>query len=349
MDNVGITLNWDSNTESDLYSYRIYRATLLDTTPDLVGVVLSSTELDYYRDEDIEQNIIYDYYLAAVDNDGNESLFSDKKRTTISDIIAPDTPENISVTFNSSSVTLDWDDNTESDFAGYQVYRSLSETGTYTRQNVNTLTSSTYEDTDVVRTETYHYQVTALDSDSNSSVTSDIQTVAYFPEIESYSVQDGLTIQLVTDDGSGIISTLNYTSELIGDYEGYSGITRIEVELIEELETTYSRYYTRKSGGVLYVYEDTTPYIEASESTETLDLEEFVSDGSSAGYSNDTLEILGFETVTDSDGTIHYVAKAQNLNDSSVFYIGETFLFLGGYTGDEDSPDTTTSITEFTE
>jgi fibronectin type 3 domain-containing protein len=350
-ENVSVTLNWDLNSESDIAEYRIYRATLEETIPQLIATV--SAELDYYFDNDILQNTVYDYYMSAYDDDGNESVYSDRLRISIEDVVAPDTPSNITTTFNYSSITLDWDDNSESDLAGYQLYRATSLEGTYTRQNINTLTSSTYTDTAVERTVTYYYKLVAQDIDANFSATSDVIEVSYFPEIETYTVQDALTIELDKISSGETIATLTYSTDYIDNFYGESGLTRTTlVETSEEEGSVTTRIYTKKVSGVIYMYIDTAPFVGASGNSESFEFTEYIQDGAKAGYSSDFVTILGFEEITGPDETQYYVAKVLDENNESethTYYIGETFLYLGGFTGEEESPDTTKELTSFEE
>ena len=117
-------------------------------------------------------------------------------------------------------------------------------------------------------------------------------------------------------------------------------------------DTTTFRFYTKKVSGVTYAYLDSEPFIGDSVNSETLDMTEFIQDGAEIGYTSDFLTIVGFETLTGDDGSEHYVAKVldnMNTSDTVHFYVGETFWYLGGITGDdESSPDSTTELSSFT-
>ncbi len=84
------------------------------------------------------------------------------------DVTPPAAPTGLSATPGDGSVTLNWNDNTEGDLAGYAVYRATSSSGPY-NQVGGLVTSSLYFDGDPVNGTTYYYVVTALDSSSNES------------------------------------------------------------------------------------------------------------------------------------------------------------------------------------
>ena len=85
-----------------------------------------------------------------------------------SDTTPPATPTGLTATVTSSSqITLNWNDNTESDLANYRVYRSASASGTYSF--IGQTTSSFYSNTGLSSSTTYYYGVSAVDTSSNES------------------------------------------------------------------------------------------------------------------------------------------------------------------------------------
>ena len=70
----------------------------------------------------------------------------------------------------SEPVSLDWNNNVESDLAGYNVYRSTTSGSGYSKLNSSLLTGSDYNDPNVSYGTTYYYVVTATDTNSNESV-----------------------------------------------------------------------------------------------------------------------------------------------------------------------------------
>lgn len=86
-----------------------------------------------------------------------------------SDTTPPATPAGLTAVSSATSVDLDWADNTDTDLAGYHVYRSTSSGAAYTRITGSLLTASNYADSSAVAGVTYYYVVTAVDTSFNES------------------------------------------------------------------------------------------------------------------------------------------------------------------------------------
>jgi hypothetical protein len=82
----------------------------------------------------------------------------------ISPNLPPAAPTGLVATAGNNTVSLDWNNNGESDLAGYNVYRSTTQGTGYARQNSSLLTSSDYNDPNVANGTTYYYVVTAVDT-----------------------------------------------------------------------------------------------------------------------------------------------------------------------------------------
>lgn len=87
------------------------------------------------------------------------------------DTTPPGAPANLSAAAGDSQVVLDWDDNIESDLAGYNVYRSTT-SGDYGDAIATGVTSSDYTDTELTNGTEYFYVVTAVDTSGNESAES---------------------------------------------------------------------------------------------------------------------------------------------------------------------------------
>jgi len=67
------------------------------------------------------------------------------------------------------SATLTWTASTSANIAGYNVYRSTTAGGPYTKINSSVVTGTTYTDITTQAGVTYYYVVTAVDTSNNES------------------------------------------------------------------------------------------------------------------------------------------------------------------------------------
>jgi hypothetical protein len=113
-------------------------------------------------------NTIY-YWRIDEKNAGGTTTGTVWSFTTVADTTPPTTPTGLTATAGYIPVILDWNDNSESDLAGYNVYRSTTSGSGYGKLNSILLTDSNYID-DINTTDvTYYYVVTAVDTLSNES------------------------------------------------------------------------------------------------------------------------------------------------------------------------------------
>ena len=164
-DNAKVDLNWDDNGEPDLAGYNVYRSTTLGgpytkINGSLVGV-------SNYTDTSVSNGTTY-YYVVTAENATLESGYSNEASATPQDF-PPAAPTGLAAVRGHTKVDLDWNDNGESDLAGYNMYRSTTQGGPYTKVNGSLVTVSDYADTGLTNGTTYYYVVTAEDSGTNES------------------------------------------------------------------------------------------------------------------------------------------------------------------------------------
>ena len=118
----------------------------------------------------------------------------------VPDLTAPAAPAGLSATPGVLQVSLNWNDNGESDLAGYNVYRSLTSPVTLgTPLNGALLASSDYLDTAVAGGTPYYYRVTAVDDSGNESgLSSQATATPTSPPAGAYGLDMG--------SGSGYVS-----------------------------------------------------------------------------------------------------------------------------------------------
>jgi hypothetical protein len=93
-------------------------------------------------------------------------------RAAAPDTTPPSAPTGLAAQPGDSSVNLSWVPNTESDLAGYDVYRATSPNGTYTKLNSSLVTTADYTDTGLMNGVTHYYYVIAVDTSGNASAAS---------------------------------------------------------------------------------------------------------------------------------------------------------------------------------
>ena len=163
----GIALDWADNTEADLAGYNVYRSDSANGTFNkLNSAPLSASE---YNDTKAPAGQLSYYRVTAVDKTGNESApVTDSAERPAPDT-APGIPNGFKATPSQDGISLGWNANTETDLAGYNVYRSGAPGGTFTKLNGSLLTASQYNDKAAPTGRYSYYRVTAVDKAGNES------------------------------------------------------------------------------------------------------------------------------------------------------------------------------------
>ena len=126
-------------------------------------------------------------------------------------------PAGLAATASNNSVSLDWNDNPESNVT-YSVYRSTT-SGSYGSALTNGLASSDFVDSTAINYTTYYYAVTAADTNSNESAQS--AEVSAMPLDPADTTPPAAPTGLAATAGSGII-TLDWNQNAEADLAGYS-------------------------------------------------------------------------------------------------------------------------------
>ncbi len=113
-------------------------------------------------------------YMTGNNSSGNGylSIIEAKiGRSASADTTPPAAPTNLTAAAGDNRVTLNWDDNGETDLAGYNIYRDEAASGTYSLL-ASGVATSTYVDHTAANGTTYAYVVTAVDIADNESADS---------------------------------------------------------------------------------------------------------------------------------------------------------------------------------
>ncbi len=138
----------------------------------MLSVLLQWHQQDPVDSKEISRNNVVAGYQ------GNRNPFIDhpewveciwNSNCSTGDTTPPAAPTGLAATGGNGVVNLDWNDNGESDLAGYNVHRSTTSGGPYTKINASLVAASTYSDTTVTNGTTYYYVVTAVDTSNNES------------------------------------------------------------------------------------------------------------------------------------------------------------------------------------
>ena len=130
---------------------------------------IADTDKPEYLDEGVQFGMTYQYLVLAMTDDKHQSLISDPLPQPVSrvDVFPPDVPTGLTATPGVNTVELEWELNTEADFKGYNVFRSV-DNGPYEKVAA-LIPAATYHDTEVQAGKTYRYQVSAVDMSNNES------------------------------------------------------------------------------------------------------------------------------------------------------------------------------------
>jgi hypothetical protein len=189
----GVVLTWTAPQKTIVGSvpaiagYSLYRA---ETEPGAAAKAVPSTamktplakiaesESTSYRDTQAEFGKTYVYSVRSVGKYPDEMLESgDSNWVTVTpkNIFPPSAPQGLVVVFvpaaekTPAHLELSWAINSESDIAGYNVYRSEQEGVAGTRLNSELLLTPAFRDMNAVPGRRYFYTATAVDRSGNES------------------------------------------------------------------------------------------------------------------------------------------------------------------------------------
>ncbi|MBI3008106.1 MAG: fibronectin type III domain-containing protein [Candidatus Omnitrophica bacterium] len=266
-----IVLDWDDNTESDLAGYNVLRSTSSGGTFSKVNT--TSITVSNFTNTALTNGTQYFFVIQAVDTSGNTSGNSEEVNGTPSDASAPKTPTNLTATAGNTLVDLSWtaptqnaDGSTLTDLAGYNVYRSISSGGDFTKINTSTVTVTTYQDTGLTNGTTFFYKVSAIDDVPNESVLT--SAVSATPQVRGNNAAPSPPPGLTATGGNTIVDlswtapTINQDGSTLTDLAGYNVYRSISSEgtftkINTSTVTVLSFQDTGRTNGTTYYYKVT--------------------------------------------------------------------------------------------
>jgi hypothetical protein len=166
----GPTYNIDGSPVEASLKFNVYR----NLTPEArVKELLTRTPLEETRFKDTSMVLgqTYYYVVRSVINTPEgpiESFDSQERKVKNVDTYPPRAPAEVVAIGNGDSISLVWLPNTETDLAGYYVYRS-GEEHDYQMLTEQMITAASYVDKSVQKGKTYSYQIKAVDRNGNES------------------------------------------------------------------------------------------------------------------------------------------------------------------------------------
>jgi hypothetical protein len=157
----GVELTWIGTGPR----YRIFRAEA-DGQPQQ----LADTDGPPYLDTSTSYGIRYRYLVQAIAADNQWSMVSEPAEITPVDTFPPAVPEGVSAVPTPQSIELSWTRNTETNFRGYNVFRSV-DNGPF-EKIAPLIEFPTFSDSKVEPGKRYRYTVSAVDLTGNESAPS---------------------------------------------------------------------------------------------------------------------------------------------------------------------------------
>lgn len=154
----------------DLAGYRIYRSSSGETGP---FELLGEAPAPPFRDTHFEFGKTYFYQVSAVFGAPAHPALSEASspvKVVARDIFPPAAPQGLEGLYSAGAVELVWTANTETDLAGYNVYRLDGQPAR--KLNKEPVRTPQFRDSSAEPGKAYTYYVTALDQSGNESLPS---------------------------------------------------------------------------------------------------------------------------------------------------------------------------------
>lgn len=314
-------LDWNNNSEPNLASYKVYHSEN-GITFDLVATVGVST----YTVTGLAPAVTHHFKVQAVNSVGQESAFSD----TVSgaDLTPPAIPTGLLVVDTTgTTVTLDWNNNTDTDFAYYRVYRSTNGT-TWTLASAD-LTNSVHVVTGLVSETLYYFHVRATDQSGNESAASSVVTSTTDDITAPANATNFAILASSTTESTLFMTWTASVSSDIAGYKIYRSTDNVTYTLIATLGLVTSYEATGLSPTTLYYFKISAIDEVPNESSQS----------SAISYTTAPNWITSPTTVPFSQGVASSYDLSQHLTPTAVTITQETGTALSTIGVTIDSPN----------
>ncbi|MBS1150045.1 MAG: hypothetical protein H6Q89_1743 [Myxococcaceae bacterium] len=212
-----LTLTWRDAANGEV-RFSIERSELGEGTGfNQVGTVMPDTTS--FRDLSVQPLTSYWYRVVAVFVDGTRTNSNTLKLTTVKQILVPVSPTMFAARgFSETEIELTWQDNSTNE-TGFELERSATQTGTYTKVTTAAVDAVKYTDTGLTRDTPYWYRLRSINSAGASPYTLPAGSKTYItndmvaPSVPTSVVamadspsSIALTWAASTDDISGVAS-----------------------------------------------------------------------------------------------------------------------------------------------
>ena len=167
----GVGLKWDSGIESGFYN--VYRKLQgekkfkrINSTPLYITFAYAKKAKVFYKDKSLKKNQSASYYVKKVDFFGKEGVPSYSVKAKRLKNQKPRIVQKIFVKSSDKVITLRW--RKVSKALGYNVYRSMSYKGGYTKLNKKPIKQEIYQDYKFKANQNYYYYITSLNMQGES-------------------------------------------------------------------------------------------------------------------------------------------------------------------------------------
>jgi fibronectin type 3 domain-containing protein len=236
--------------------------------------IYTTTDLTQYRLVTLMHDRVYRLGIAwqnvAYNQPPHTSFFIGAGMFIPDSLRPPYPPRGLSAIAMADSVALKWSANTESDLAGYNVYRARRLEGPFGKINSALVVRTSYTDATIINDSTYYYTLTAVDRDNNESTFSDIikATPTFRPARPSgLTVRSDLDAVKIEWEESPVTNIAGYNVYRSlthgGDYTLLNDTLVTETSYIDSNLTSMTTYY----------YVVTTVNVKATESMPSEELE----------------------------------------------------------------------------
>ena len=158
-----VQIEWAANTELDLVGYSIFRGLSADSLILLEDVGLNT----FYVDTNVVNDITYFYAVAAYDQDGNSSVYSEIVEATPT--IRPSTPSGVDYRYDSNSILLIWASQDFDNISTVNIFRFLNPQSGFVLLSSQDKSTTTYIDANLNTGRSYTYQITVTDTSGKES------------------------------------------------------------------------------------------------------------------------------------------------------------------------------------